>query len=101
VPKPGNLLAAAEERLENNVTQFAHVILFCCPNCSRPLASACASERRNLEVADAHFFNPHCHCGWSGPVAGLEGVRHWVEPWVLPIQTDAGESGSCNGQRLG
>jgi predicted RNA-binding Zn-ribbon protein involved in translation (DUF1610 family) len=60
---------------------FAHVLLFACPQCGSPLASACASTRKNLEVADAHWFNPHCHCGWTGPVIGVHALRHWVEPW--------------------
>lgn len=84
--------------MENSVRQFAHVILFRCPNCGRPLASACASERRNLEVADAHFFNPHCFCGWTGAVAGLEGVRHWVEPWS-PVEVSPDQA-SCEGKRI-
>ena len=54
-----------EGRLPNIEEHFAHVLLFACPECERPLASACASNKRNLEEADAHFFNPHCHCGWS------------------------------------
>jgi hypothetical protein len=31
---------------------FVHVLLFACPKCRVPLASACASAERNLEVAD-------------------------------------------------
>lgn len=45
--------------------QFAHVLLFSCPQCGAPLASACASRKRNLEQAEAHWFKPHCHCGWT------------------------------------
>jgi hypothetical protein len=41
--------------------EFAHVFLFRCPECGRPLASACASTQSNLELADAYLFNPHCH----------------------------------------
>ena len=33
--------------------QFAHVLLFSCPQCHSPLASACASVKRNLEQAEA------------------------------------------------
>jgi len=80
----------------NIAEQSAHVLLFACPNCRRPLASACASEAKNLEVADGHWFNPHCHCGWTGDVIGLEAVKHWVEPWNIPITEDA--SGSCDAE---
>jgi hypothetical protein len=77
--------------------QFAHVLLFACPQCDRPLASACASTKQNLEDADAHWFNPHCHCGWTGDVIGLTAVRHWVNPWGsnTPLGT-----GSCEGEPL-
>lgn len=79
--------------------QFAHVLLFACPRCGRPLASACASKGSNLETADAHWFNPHCHCGWTGDVIGLTAVKHWVESWsVEPGTAPAdGSSGSCDG----
>lgn len=36
--------------------QFAHVLLFSCLQCGSPLASACASRKRNLEQAEAHWF---------------------------------------------
>jgi transcription elongation factor Elf1 len=61
--------------------QFAHVLLFSCPKCGRPLASTCTNQGLNLEEADAHWFASHCHCGWSGEVIGVTAVRHWVEPW--------------------
>jgi hypothetical protein len=60
---------------------YAHVLLFACPDCSRPLATACISQKRSLEDADAHLFNPHCHCGWAGPLVGFEAAKHWVQPW--------------------
>ena len=77
--------------------QFAHVLLFSCPNCGRPLASACASRSFNLEEADAHWFNPHCHCGWTGDVIGVATQKHWVEPWNGNAPIGKGEAGSCEG----
>jgi predicted RNA-binding Zn-ribbon protein involved in translation (DUF1610 family) len=65
----------------NGTDQFAHVLLFSCPQCGRPLASVCANRALNLKEADAHWFTPHCQCGWSGEVIGVTAVRHWVEPW--------------------
>ena len=90
-----------EGRLPDIKEHFAHVLLFACPECERPLASACASGKKNLEEADAHFFNPHCHCGWSGPVAGMEAVKHWVQAW-REFKPEAGAArpsdGSCDGK---
>jgi hypothetical protein len=77
--------------------EFAHVFLFRCPECGRPLASACASTQSSLEMADAHLFNPHCHCGWTGALVGLISVRHYVEPWESPSLV-AKESDSCDGK---
>jgi hypothetical protein len=90
--------------------QFAHVLLFSCPNCDSPLASACASTRKNLEPAEAHWFNPHCHCGWTGDVMGVNALGgtlggsapersnfvRWsatepLSPWIL----------RCSGKRSG
>lgn len=87
--------------MQQTTEAFAHVLLFACPQCNRPLASACASAKRSLEDADAHYFNPHCHCGWTGPVVGLEAVKHWVHPWqkidhTAGLAQDA--DGTCNGK---
>jgi hypothetical protein len=80
--------------------QFAHVLLFRCPECQRPLASACASTEENLENADAHWFNPHCHCGWTGDVIGVTALKHWVEPWKSEAPIGSGVPGSCDGEAL-
>lgn len=77
---------------------FSHVLLFACPQCGSPLASACASKDKNLEVADAHWFTPHCHCGWGGPVIGVQAVKHWVEPWNIPVKVGPDAAGSCDGE---
>lgn len=78
----------------------AHVLLFACPKCGSPLASACASLEKNFEVADAHWFNPHCHCGWIGPVIGAEALKHWSEPWKIPINIETNVAGSCDSKPL-
>jgi len=85
--------------LPNTIEHYAHVLLFACPQCERPLASACASDKQNLEEADAHFFNPHCHCGWTGAVIGLEAVKHWVQPWrafTAEVGAARASDGSCD-----
>jgi hypothetical protein len=77
---------------------FAHVLLFACPKCGIPLASACASTERNLETADAHWFNPHCPCGWTGSVTGLHATKHWVEEWRIPVNLGPDAAGSCDSE---
>jgi hypothetical protein len=79
---------------------YAHVLLFACPQCGNPLAAACASTEKNLEVADGHWFNPHCHCGWTGSVIGVQALKHWVEPWKIPVNVGPDVPGSCNGVPL-
>ena len=79
---------------------YAHVLLFACPKCATPLASACASTHKNLEVADAHWFNPRCHCGWAGEVIGVQAVRHWVESWKTPVRVGPDVASSCDGKPL-
>jgi hypothetical protein len=75
--------------------RFAHVLLFGCPLCGRPLASACFNTKQSLEEADAHWFNPHCVCGWTGDVTGMLAVRHWVEPWTREVQRENELPGAC------
>ena len=64
---------------------FSHVLLFACPQCGSPLASACVSTQKNLEVADAQWFNPRCDCGWTGSVVCVQAPKHWVESWKIPV----------------
>ena len=77
---------------------YAHVLLFACPKCSRPMAVTCTSLKRNLEDADGHLFNPHCHCGWGGPLSGFEASKHWVHPWgqILSVGSAIPEDTSCD-----
>jgi hypothetical protein len=76
---------------------YAHVMLFSCPDCGSPLATACASTKRNLEQAEAHWFSPRCHCGWTGDVMGVLAVRHWVEEWQEKLTS---QGGKCDGEPL-
>ena len=79
---------------------YAHVLLFACPQCGTPLASACASTRKNLEVADAHWFNPRCQCGWTEKVIGVQAMKHWVEPWKTPVDVGPDVASLCDGEPL-
>jgi len=58
---------------------YAHFFLFRRETCGGYLASVCSSSQSNLEPADAHILNLHCHCGWTGELAGFAALRHWVE----------------------
>lgn len=77
--------------------QFAHVFLFACPVCFRPLVAACNSTSRNLEVADSFNFSSQCHYGWSGDVIGMKAKSHWVEAWFNEAPVGTGIAGSCDG----
>jgi hypothetical protein len=75
--------------------QFAHVLLFSCPQCERPLASVCTNREFNLEQADGHWFHPRCQCGWRGDVVGVAASKHWVEPWPGNPPLSKDDPGSC------
>jgi len=57
-------------------------------------------SKRNLEGADAHWYQPHCHCGWTGSVAGVVAMRHWVVDWHGKASIVEGEAGNCDGHDL-
>jgi hypothetical protein len=80
------------ERKSTTTEQYAHVLLFACPRCDRPLSATCLSDQRNLEGAEGTWFSPHCHCGWTGDLAGVTAMKHWVEPWPRPVRLDAKDS---------
>lgn len=79
-----------------NIEQYAHVLLFGCPQCDRPLVATCISEKKSLEMAEAKRFNPKCHCGWTGDMAGVTALKHWVEPWHAQVTLREGEAGACD-----
>jgi hypothetical protein len=84
----------------SNSEQYVHVLLFACPICERPLSATCVSVRSNLETAEAQWFTPHCHCGWTGELAGITATKHWVAPWRSKVQVLPGEAGSCEGNQF-
>jgi len=81
--------------METVTDSYAHALLFACPQCGIPLASACASTEKNLEMADAHYFNPHCQCGWTVSVSGFHALKHWVERWKIPVNIRRDAAGSA------
>jgi hypothetical protein len=67
---------------------FSHVLLFSCPKCASPVASALTSTEKNLEGADAQRLDCKCACGWSGPLVGAQALKHWIEPWKNPVEAE-------------
>ena len=88
------------EHNAKNTEQYVHVLLFACPECDRPVTACCVSEKRNLEIGDASWFRPHCYCGWTGDVAGVTALKHWVETWRGHALLSADDPGSCKGEEL-
>jgi hypothetical protein len=75
--------------------QFAHVFLFACPICYRPIVTVCNSGSRSLEVADSHEFHSVCYCGWNGTLLGVQALKHWLEPWTDKAPVGVRVQGSC------
>jgi hypothetical protein len=79
----------------HETVQYVHVMLFACPHCARPLVATCVSSNKSLELAEAQWFSPTCHCGWNGDLAGITSAKHWVEPW-RGKRLAPDEPGHCN-----
>ena len=77
-----------ETSIQTAIEVFSHVLLFSCPKCGNPLASAWLSTEKNLEGADAQRFDRKCDCGWSGRLVGAQALRHWIEPWKNPVEAE-------------
>lgn len=61
--------------------QFAHVVLFHCPRCRGPIASAFTSANENLETLAESEFGAVCRCGWIGNGLDLTAVNQSIQPW--------------------
>jgi hypothetical protein len=80
--------------MEEAIRTYAHVLLFQCPRCLKPVAVAEEAAQRNLEEIDASAIKTGCACGWSGTLLGVHARQHWVEAWDRPVrEEDAGEVG--------
>jgi hypothetical protein len=60
---------------------YAHILLYSCRGCNKPLSIVVMSPERNLEQLDAGTFDIRCECGWEKQLLGVEGVCHWVTEW--------------------
>jgi hypothetical protein len=61
--------------------QFAHVVLFHCPRCRGPIASAFSSSNPSLEKLTESEFGAVCRCGWIGNGLDLTAVNQSIQPW--------------------
>jgi hypothetical protein len=61
--------------------RFAHVILFQCPLCQGPLASAFSSSNEDMENLDGGQFGAVCRCGWIGKGLDLLAINKSVQLW--------------------
>jgi hypothetical protein len=63
-------------------TQFAHLLLFVCPNCNFPIAVSCVSGERSLEnIGGEHFAASCASCRYSFNIPGAAAKKHYVEDW--------------------
>jgi hypothetical protein len=83
---PGALAVASAMKAEGHLAahQYAHVLVFTCPDCARPLTTTMVSPFRNLEMQDAAEFHLRCDCSWSGKQLGVLATNHSVIPWRQP-----------------
>src|SRR5215469_4541041 len=78
-------------------TQFAHSLLFVCPNCKSPIFIGCLSIKRNIEdIDDEHFAVSCATCKHSFNMPALAAKKHYVDEW--PYQQN--ESQRCDCYRL-
>ncbi len=61
--------------------QFARVILFQCPQCRGPLASAFSYSNADTQAFEDGQFSAVCRCGWMGNGLDLSAVIESVQPW--------------------
>lgn len=61
--------------------QFARVILFQCPQCRGPLASAFTCSNADMQAFEGGQFSAVCRCGWMGNGLDLSAVIESVQPW--------------------
>jgi len=58
------------------------------------------NSKKSLEDADAHCFQPRCLCGWTGEMAGVVAIKHWVVSWKGNAPIVTGVTGTCDGEPL-
>jgi hypothetical protein len=64
------------------LTQFAHTLLFACPDCRAPIAICRVTSEKNQEELDGESLPIMCgECGCSSETTGITAKRHYVEEW--------------------
>jgi len=83
---PGALAMASAISADGQLDahQYAHILAFACPACSRPISTTIVTPFRNLEMPDAGEFDLRCGCSWSGKQLGILARNHTVHPWRRP-----------------
>jgi len=62
--------------------QYAHVLLFACPDCDSPIAISLVTNERNLESTDGQSMRVFCtHCYNSSYVTAVMAKKHYVDDW--------------------
>jgi hypothetical protein len=77
---------------------YAHILLFLCQGCNKPLPIPVMSGARNLEKIDADTFDVQCECGWTKEILGVEAVRHWVIEWEIKSTSENSSQQMTTGQ---
>ena len=67
--------------MEGRGAEYLHVLVFACPQCSKPLPFVQLNVLRSIEEIDAAVFNLTCDCGWKGEIRGFQARNHWVGEW--------------------
>jgi len=63
-------------------TQYVHLLLFGCPECSSPVAISRVCDEKNLEGVDAELLRIRCsYCDKSSDVIAATAKRHYVADW--------------------
>jgi hypothetical protein len=78
--------------------QFARVILFQCPQCRGPLASAFSDSNAAMQAFEGGQFSAVCRCGWMGNGLDVSAVVESVQPWEAeaPLQDESAHNYSLN-----
>jgi hypothetical protein len=70
---------------------YAHVLLFHCPQCGGPLASAFSTAGEQVESLEGLKFTAMCRCGWIGDGLDVREARRSVQPWEAICLTPISE----------
>src|ERR1700689_3654514 len=74
-------MVGIEVTVKTSAETFVHVLLFDCPQCTRPIPLAITSKKRNVEDINQHLLTVRCPCDWSEQLTGSSAKRHWVDSW--------------------